>query len=1111
VSEVEHPIAEPEPTQAGQQRWLLGAVVAALLGLLLYLAIQYTGPSTVSDERLEADAIEAVEQGRALEAAEHYGELASRSLDDRERAGWMLEQAGALVQAERSAEASAVLESAATLDLSDEDLHHRILVRLAGIRSALGQHDDAREVFLGIIGNESTSPEYLAIALVGQLDIATEAGNTDEGMALIHEHLGLHPDNPEISLALARRISELLMARDRAAEALVVLEMLPGDGWEAADHASWLILRASVLDQLQELDAALELYQRALQVVGTDGDQALLTRFEVAGLLTRRGDLQAARDHLLSLEAESEGSQLQCHVKLELAEVMNALGDRAAAEALYRGVIEGWPELDDAVATAREGLGNLLLADGGDGGIAAHLEALEAGGDRADAAKDVLLGYANGLLMRGDPEQALATFDAVRASASQGDHWAFAAEQGRANALIQLERFNDALEQLRALRAVGEAQQRLQVDAQIGELLLVTGQLDQAQIAFESLLEVSAEMGYGTSAAQLGLAGVAESQERYEQAAHLYQQVADARVSQDQQVSALQALASLYPQLGRDEEALVAFRQLESLLSPDSPALTTARMAVAEVYARSGDSERERRIWHEAVERSVGAPRAWALIRLVELDMAQAAELGDPAGIEAALDAMRALRGHPDMVQEHLPDVVFGELVCLMELGRYEQALLLLDEAASSGILGEQTDVFDTLRAQAEAGARGEPLDPDLADLPAPGQGPSDEEMAGLLERVALAGQARDQGRHEQALAAFTELQQQIDDRPTQASILREIASTHAAMGDLEAARESLRFCLSEYADLDEAVFLAGLAMADLDLRESDSLAALQRLDSLEAPDEGLALWRLELMARAQASAGDSDTALQTWRDAIELTEGDPSGSVVAWSGLGDLYVQIGESKKASDAYQRAAILAPDAESRASTRLRAAQVAIESARLLEAQDIIEEIQGEELQGELAVQVALTASALAQERGDWQASFDAVSGLETSKLGPDYHAMVVDARGQSLLALGRADAARSAYDQLQQRWPAHSEVDAVVSFGIADIEAAQGQLDAAAARYEAFVARSDDRFRQGQALLRMAQTYDTHGEGQLARAMFQRVQDDYADEPELAQTAKQALQ
>jgi tetratricopeptide (TPR) repeat protein len=1110
VSEVEReaqPIAEPEPPAPGQQRWLLGAVVAALLGLLLYLAIQYTGPSAVSDETLEADAIEAVEAGRATEAAENYGELASRAMDNRERASWMLEQASALVQAEQPDIAVQVLREASGIDIGDEDLSLRIVLRLAALLVAAEDHTGALDVYTAIASDDATSPEYMALALLGQLDAAEALGRGSEGWDTVTLALSRHPDNPEIALALARRMSEVLMARERGREALTMLELLPGASWDPLEQANWLLARARVHDDLQELDASLALYEQALEQAGDQGVEAALIRFEVASLRARRGDLDAARSQLEALEGELGSGDLQGHVKLQLAEVLRQLGEHERAGELYREIIDDFPDMEDAVATAREGLGALLFASGdGQQAIEQLFTALEAGEDGAEASLDVLLGYANGLLSRGESEAALTAFERIRGAAADASPWAIAADHGRAGALIQLDRNTDALELLRELRSSCDPEQRLLIDAQIGETLLQSGQLDDAQAAFESLLEVSEELGYGTAAAQLGLAGVAEGQQRYEEAIHLYAQVAESKQSAEMQVSALQALAALYLQLDRAEESLVAYRQVVDLLPTDSPTLGTIRMSMAEVYALREDVAAERALWQELMGDATGSSLARARIRLVELDMADAAGAGDTAAMEAALGSMRALRGDPDIPEDMVPDVVFGEVVCLFELERYERAVEVIQLALEQDLAGPDPEVFTTLQSQAEAALRGEPIDPDMADMPLPGDGPSDEEMNALLQRVSEAGALRDQGQPEQALVAFRELLLAIDDRPTLASIQREIAWTQAAGGDIAGARATLEAQLQDFPELGEASFMARLALAELDLREQDAATALARLVELEAPDDGHALWRLELVARAHSTAGDTEAALRTWREAIELAEGDPEGSVVAWTGLGDLYLQMGEPDHASDAFQRAAVLAPEGSARVQSQLRAAQVAVETGRLDEAGDILAELELGTLGPELAIQVALTTSALAQERGDWQAGLDATAGLSLDSVGPDYQAQVVDARGICALALGQLDQARAGYTELAQRWPEHAEVDAVVSFGLAELEASDGEIEQAAQRLEAFSARSADRFRKGQALLRLGQLFENHGESERAAATYQRVRDEFADEPELVESA-----
>ncbi len=1103
------PIAAPEPPPAGQPRWLLGAIVAVGLGLLLYLAIQYTGPSTVSDENLEDQAVEAVEEGRAIEAARHYGELAERAMDPRERAAWRLEQAAALVLADDPETALHVLAAAGQLDYGDEDLRLRIALREAGLLASLGRHEQALAAYTDITDEPSTSPEYLASALVGVGDAHGRLEQPELGTAALEAALGRYPDNPEVALALGRRLAEAFMARDRGTEGLACLQMLPGASWDPLEHASWLLAQARVLDGLGDFDQALALYDEALQVVGQQGDVALVTRFEVASLRYKRGDLDAARRQLGSLDSDDTPAVLRGHVKLQLAEVLRQLGEADLAELGYRQVLEGWPDDEDLVATAREGLGALMLGAGDEDAVLELLAELELGGDQATAAADVLLGHANGLLGRGEPLAALDVFEQVRAAFEDGSTTAVAADNGRAGALIQLDRNTDALELLRGLRTVSGSQQRLLIDAQIGETLLRSGQLDDAELAFESLLEVARSMGHGEAAAQLGLAAVAEAREQYEEALGLYEQVLAVQDDAEQQVAALQAMANLYLELGRNEESMEAYHRLVAQLPPDSPTLVTIRLSIAELYAQRGDIERERAIWTEVLEdEPTDRHRARALIRLVELEMAVLEGVGDGAAMQAVLGSWRELRADQAIPADLVPDLMFGETVCLVEMGRFEEAIELVDLALEQDLAGPDPSVLLTLKEQAGVALAGGEIDLDA--LPAGVGGISDDLMEQLLADIQEAIQLRDSGEYDTALTRLSGLLEQIDDRPTQASVLREIALTQAAAGEVGAARGSLDRLLVDYAELDDAVFMASLAMADLDLQEADPRAALDRLEALEPPDDGHAIWRVEALARAHTASGDLDAAQALWQDVLDRWEGDPVISVTAWTGLGDFYMQRGQLDRAVSAFQRAAVLAPEGAQRDQARLRYASASMESGELEVAFEALEELRRDASDAETLVQVSLSLSAVRQEQGDWDQALALVSDLDLQDLGPDYAALVAGAQGTCLVAQGELEQARGTYQSLVQAWPDHAEVSTVVAYGLAEVDAAAGDLPAAAARYEAYIEQTSDRFRQAEALLRLGQLYEASGLNDEASAVFERVVSEYADQPELAAGARQVL-
>ena len=1118
LARAEEPVAPEGPAEPVIERqlperptWLLRVCIAVGLGLVLVLAIKYTDYSSVADQTLEEQAISAAERGDASEAAERYRELVARAPDARSRATWLLELASALERAEGPQSAIEALQEAQALELSDEDLRLRISLRVASLHASVGRHQLALAAYQAILDDSNTSAEFLAAALVGACDACLALDQPQTRAAILNAAFGAYPEQPEAALALARRSAEILRGRYRAGEALELLELLPTQEFDPSERASWQLARARALDELGRFDDALQAYDSALAGLGHEGSAAWETRYEVARLRYRRGDLQVAAEMLQALEASATVPEMQGRALLMRAEILRQRGADEQAASAYRRVLESWPEDEDLISEARNGLGALMAASEDESALDALVAELDQGGSASRAASDVLLGRANGLLELGEAGEALALFERVAASFDSSNRWVLAADNGRASALIELDRFSEALELLRSLRGRAEADRRLDIDAQIGEVLLRSGQVEEAERAYQSLLEVATEQGRGITAARLGLAAVAEVRGQNEEAATRYSQVALEEEQPEIRVAALRSLVSLYLELGRDEEAMDAFHRLEDLLEKDDPALVDIRLAMAEIWARNGDLEKERQMLEEVLAHTQRPlDRGRARVRLAELlnAQAQSGATGDPAASQQALEAWRALRADPQLPQELMPDVVYGEVLSLVELGRHEDALERLEQALTDGSAGPDPDVLLTLKRQALA-ALGHDDEAEAIELE---DGGLDEAQAeAMAQRLQEAVALRDAGQSEQALAIYRELLDGLEDRPAQASIHREIALAQAADGRHEQARASLAQLGEEYADLPEARFMAGYTLAEMDLAENDPQAALARLRRLEAPDDGHQLWQMESVARAHAAAGDLEAARGAWREILTTYAGEPSAAVTAWSGLGELFMANGDPQRAVAAYQRASVVAPEGSLRDQARLRLAGAQMEIGALEDAHRVLDAVRDESDDEEILLQVGLASSALLQEEGDWKGALQAVQDLSVAGLGAEYAAQVADARAVCLLALQRSDDAQRVYKELEREYPGSAEVRITVGLGLAEVEAARGDIQAAAERYQQLALETKDRFRQGQALLRLAQMYEVHGRSDDAKRIYRRLRDEYRDEPELAEYAATALE
>jgi ATP/maltotriose-dependent transcriptional regulator MalT len=108
------------------------------------------------------------------------------------------------------------------------------------------------------------------------------------------------------------------------------------------------LLEAWVAGQRQEADAAVEAFERGLELAGDAGfaDHAAFALSGLGSVAFATGDLSAAAElqrRALAAADSAQSAWAAAHARNELARVLTASGDADSAEKLYRNVIE-WAE-----------------------------------------------------------------------------------------------------------------------------------------------------------------------------------------------------------------------------------------------------------------------------------------------------------------------------------------------------------------------------------------------------------------------------------------------------------------------------------------------------------------------------------------------------------------------------------------------------------------------------------------------------------------------------------------------------------------------------------------------------------------------------------------------
>jgi tetratricopeptide (TPR) repeat protein len=294
----------------------------------------------------------------------------------------------------------------AALRIGDDDIAGAI----ADLRLVLVKRPTSKRALLGLAraqllnGNESLAEEaYRRVLAVDPANTSAtrelavlvgNRGNTEEAETLLRQALRIEPDNPDASRNLVRA---LMIQQDFEAAEAEARRMVSQGG--AAGVAEYQLGQA--LEAQQDVEGAAEAYREAL-------DKAPLADVPLTSLtrLLVNNDREQEAEALLVDHLAAHPTHLQA--RYLLAEIYARRGNMAAAERMYRDVLQQQPE----AAGAYIGLAGLYPP-----GSDERLAVLEEGAQAFPA--DAQLGLARGATLesRGDYEAAISAYEiALRAN-----------------------------------------------------------------------------------------------------------------------------------------------------------------------------------------------------------------------------------------------------------------------------------------------------------------------------------------------------------------------------------------------------------------------------------------------------------------------------------------------------------------------------------------------------------------------------------------------------------------------------------------------------------------------------------------------------------------------
>lgn len=762
-------------------------------------------------------------------------------------------------------------------------------------------------------------------------------------------------------------------------------------------------------------------------------------------------------------------------------------------------MIADFPDDRDALETARVGLARILVTQNPD----AALDEGVIESDDPEVVAQILLGQAQRREDVGDVEAAAALYQRVIDEYPSATGAVDTARFRKAGLLASVESYAEAINAYREL--LGEASDpdsKMVIEAAIAEAYMLAGQVGNAETAYTSLLTGAEPDSEAAGLGRLGLGAVAEARGNIETARRHYQRVID-EVSDPTLVgTALESLADSYLESGRDEQAMQIYRRFLSTLPEGHISVFSTRRAMAGILERRGEHAEALAIYEALIASAPDTDRRIE-VELVRAELLETS--GDPT---AAREAYQELLDGRALSLTDREDAAVGLARSTLQLGDAESALAVTERFESlirtrttlAGLLQVRAQALRALGRSAEADAMAERI------LTLAG----DDGDAAFSARMEQANGRLNEGEYDEAIALYRALIEEVEDRPTVAALENSVAQALLASGDTEAAEAAYLEVAERYSDLAEAVFTAGMGLADVDRRRGEPEAAVERYRSLEAPDAGSDVWRLGQLAAALSASGDDDGAEAIYKSLINDHAADPRAQAAGRMGWAGLLHARDEFQLARELYLKVAEQSPDPVEREWAQLRAANTLADEGDDEQALEALGALIASSKDPEVTLQARLGSAAILLEQGEAEAGLELLEGLDVSPLGPAWVASLVQQRVACLVVMDEHERARQEWQQVLGRWGELDDAASQARLGLGDLSVETGDTEAALERYDQVLDSSEDRHYQARAVLGRASAYRAAGRVSDARGEYQRLVEQYPDQGELAATAEREL-
>jgi uncharacterized protein YjbI with pentapeptide repeats/tetratricopeptide (TPR) repeat protein len=1077
----------------------IGVGLVAMIGV--YLALHYISNENTPTSEIEGRAIQEAQEGDIDAARERYTELIERAEKPVDRVYYRFELASLLATADRHDEAISLLE-AALMDTSGErDLEWETRLRLATTLRGAEKLDEEIQILEGLRDAEGVPPRVLGQALVALSDAWRRMGFENKALKTQEDVRTRFANNPEVILAVNLAMADTYQARGETEKALKALRSIEGWALDDEQRASLMARIAQLLSEKGDDAGAQEAYEDLLNRYpdydAIDGDVLL----DIARLALKAGDRQQGERLLDQLLAGAASPGVMARARLAKARLLVENGQLDQARVLYTNVLEDYPNDDDAIETARRGLFEVMFATEGDETAEALIAKLLASGDKELAAQ-AMLGRALGLQDRGDLASSRTLYEEVLATFPDNPGVSFTARTQLASLLVAQGSYPEAINAWRDLISqTPEGDTRNVLESRMADTWLQSGQLNEAELKYNSILSTTADDSETAAMARIGLARVAAARGDPERARILWKKVVESVDDPLLAGAALEELAGSYLESGRDREALLAYQGFLSRLPDGHEAEFSTHLAIGGILVRLGELDRALGTY-EALLAKANQP---ARIAEIQLSLGEIrSSIGDSEGSAEAWRAVLAMPGLPTSTQV---DAAVGLARAQLNVGNATGAFELSEHwlgrceypAQKVQLMQVQVQALKALGRLEEASRLSKQM------LEAAG----DDVDAVFTARLELASERINSGEFDEAIALYRALGAEAQDRPTQAAMALSEAQVLAQSGRLDASRALYQQVAQDWSELSETVFDVRMGLAWLARLEGEPEKALVVYAGIKGPDIGSEIWLMGQIAQTLTEAGRDDDAQAAWKRLLNRYSGNAEAEVAGFNGLAAFHHAKDEMELALNLYERVAKKALDPSQRDWARLNAATIRTEMGDSEDAFFDLDALQKTTADPEVRLQAKLVMTGIYMELGRPDQALKLLEGVDAGALGPAYVASLTQCRVQALLAKGEIDEAARAWEAVLSEFGNADDAATPARLGLADLAVQMGEVERALVLYDEAFEATRDRFYQAWALLGKANALKSEGRTTEAIELYDRIVEDYADQGAMADAAREA--